>query len=330
MKRFLISLAVLLVITGVIAGCDALRGGADGGSGFSHKKHVTDEGIDCATCHAATSSGAPGMPELKTCMECHEATDKEKSEKERVANRFFKDGKPVWANHVQLPEETIFAHKNHVDRKTDCGVCHDGIKENVRTGAALAPTMATCVACHTKEKDNCAYCHREVRKDRKPKSHEANWSQAHGVTARQEATSWSNNSCAACHEESACMECHQNRKPKDHNASWRHEIHGVMAGVDRSRCATCHQTDYCQRCHEETAPRSHRGTWGAPLDGHCTNCHVTSTAYENGCGVCHKPIVHEEAPRRPAYGFHRPTDNCVGCHTPLKHPNNGDACTACH
>jgi hypothetical protein len=39
---------------------------------FSHKHHVTDDGIDCRYCHTSVEkSGFAGLPTTHTCMSCH-------------------------------------------------------------------------------------------------------------------------------------------------------------------------------------------------------------------------------------------------------------------
>src|SRR5881275_573745 len=39
---------------------------------FSHKHHVTDDGIDCRYCHASVEkSSFAGIPPTETCMTCH-------------------------------------------------------------------------------------------------------------------------------------------------------------------------------------------------------------------------------------------------------------------
>src|SRR5437868_292750 len=39
---------------------------------FSHKHHVTDDGIDCRYCHTTVENSAfAGMPSTQTCMNCH-------------------------------------------------------------------------------------------------------------------------------------------------------------------------------------------------------------------------------------------------------------------
>jgi len=40
---------------------------------FSHKHHVTDDGIDCRYCHTSVEkSSFAGIPPTKTCMNCHQ------------------------------------------------------------------------------------------------------------------------------------------------------------------------------------------------------------------------------------------------------------------
>src|SRR6266850_6430395 len=39
---------------------------------FSHKHHVSDDGIDCRYCHTGVETSAvAGIPPTKTCMNCH-------------------------------------------------------------------------------------------------------------------------------------------------------------------------------------------------------------------------------------------------------------------
>jgi hypothetical protein len=39
---------------------------------FSHKHHVSDDGIDCRFCHTSVeTSGFAGIPPTRTCMTCH-------------------------------------------------------------------------------------------------------------------------------------------------------------------------------------------------------------------------------------------------------------------
>ena len=39
---------------------------------FSHKHHVTEDGIDCRYCHTTVErSSFAGMPSTYTCMSCH-------------------------------------------------------------------------------------------------------------------------------------------------------------------------------------------------------------------------------------------------------------------
>src|SRR5918911_1672776 len=39
---------------------------------FSHKHHVSDDGIDCRYCHTSVeNSGFAGIPSTQICMNCH-------------------------------------------------------------------------------------------------------------------------------------------------------------------------------------------------------------------------------------------------------------------
>jgi hypothetical protein len=70
--------------------------------------------------------------------------------------------------------------------------------------------------------------------------------------------------------------------------------------------------------------------WGGKRSRHCLNCHQPLRPDSpDGCGVCHKGTPsHDRAPRQP--GWHTPDMQCLLCHSPLPHADNGQNCNACH
>jgi hypothetical protein len=110
--------------------------------------------------------------------------------------------------------------------------------------------------------------------------------------------------------------------------------HGIAVGLDRGRCMTCHRgDDFCQRCHSQTQPLDHTAAWGTPSNLHCQSCHFPITsAGGRGCAVCHTAGTpsHNKTPPKPSNALHGPSADCRSCHTPLRHPDNGMACNACH
>lgn len=299
---------------------------------FNHLAHI-DRGLDCASCHetAATAVRA-GMPSKEVCMACHEDIDKDPAvpAEKKVAWFLGPDGQPRWSAFTKQAEEVIFSHAAHA--KTACADCHVGIDKDTGLVPPLLQRMASCTSCHERQapaKNDCASCHQEIGRDRAPASHARMWSKRHGLCAREGAAVSTANDCALCHATDACTTCHMTQAPADHTGTWRFKPHGIAATVDRVRCFVCHASDACNRCHEETAPRSHTAGWNAPRNNHCNGCHLP-LARSGSCFVCHKSApAHDASPPMPPW--HNAAMNCRSCHgLSLKHPDNGDTCTACH
>jgi len=104
-------------------------------------------------------------------------------------------------------------------------------------------------------------------------------------------------SCAACHGETSCEDCHKTARPRSHTAGWKNSGHGLSADHDRTACATCHPADQCSRCHQ-LRPATHYGAgFRIPADatqGHASLVHQRGGA--RSCRVCH------------------PADFCGRCH----------------
>lgn len=178
----------------------------------------------------------------------------------------------------------------------------------------------------------CTDCHEDGRtKETPPASHDPAWKRNHGKFMGQYGFKKSV-VCTVCHTESKCATCHQQEKPRDHNEFFRLRSHGLSVGLDRSRCLACHNADFCERCHATVMPVDHRAGWGAPTNRHCLSCHFPlASAGAQKCAVCHNATPsHVSAPSQPANSLHAPGANCRSCHTPLRHPDNGMVCLACH
>ena len=180
--------------------------------------------------------------------------------------------------------------------------------------------------------NDCAVCHREIRKDAPPPSHRLGWKRFHGQAARDAGPSMAGR-CSLCHTEASCSSCHREEAPASHTQLWKDRGHGVAVGIDRSACATCHASDACDRCHRETAPRSHTGSWGSPRSRHCLYCHQDASRQQQSCSMCHRYVSHKGL-RRPSDPQHAgvPESQCRTCHSivEMQHTDNGDACIGCH
>ncbi len=179
----------------------------------------------------------------------------------------------------------------------------------------------------------CKDCHDDGRTpETKPAFHDLAWKKNHGKLIRRFGFKTDSN-CTVCHTESQCTSCHQQEEPQDHTEFWRLKGHALAVGLDRSRCFACHRgEDFCQKCHSQTQPLDHTAAWGAPSDRHCLSCHFPlASAGAQRCAACHSDTPsHTTAPRRPSNALHISGANCLGCHAPLHHPDNGMTCTICH
>lgn len=336
------SLKTILIAGGVagLGACGFLGSFFDGPSGpaFSHADHI-EKGLECKDCHGEKlAEAAPVLPKMAVCLDCHKDLD-EKKPPEKQAAIFVPPGatEATWSRVTALPSDAVFDHAKHVKKDVKCAECHTGIEKSVRVTPALAVSMEACVKCHAAKAQayrDCASCHRDIRPDRAPPSHQQVWAQQHGAVATGAAGAAEASRCALCHTQRACAECHQERAPRDHTMTWRTQTHGIAAALNRDRCQVCHKTDSCDRCHQEAAPRSHVGSWGGETDNHCYSCHQPVSS--ESCAVCHRGTPsHQSAPPKPAW--HLIGMNCRQCHTPaapgaqrLPHADNGMDCNACH
>ncbi len=301
---------------------------------FNHESHL-DKGLECLDCHETyEDEDAPGMPDPEFCMECHEDMEEEAPPDKQIAA--FLTGpaeEPEWSSVTKLSAEVIFSHLAHIEEELDCGDCHTGIETATSITMNLALDMETCTSCHTQESapNDCKTCHTELGRDWQPPSHDRLWSTLHGMAARRGNPQALAEDCSLCHTQNSCAACHAVEAPRDHTEAWRvGGGHGLASAMDRGRCSTCHQTDTCATCHATTEPRSHRGSWGGQRSRHCVSCHLPlRSGTDEGCAVCHESAPsHAMAPRKP--DWHTPDMQCLLCHSPVPHADNGQNCNICH
>ena len=127
---------------------------------FSHKHHVSDDGIDCRYCHQTVETTASaGMPSTQTCMNCHSQIWSDSPYLEPV-RASFRDNKPIeWERVHDLPEYTYFNHSIHVAKGVGCSTCHGAIDK-----------MPAVFQENTLQREWCIACHREPEKFIRPKS----------------------------------------------------------------------------------------------------------------------------------------------------------------
>lgn len=263
----------------VLVGCDD----KDGGSGlpFSHKHHIEEEELKCENCHTGADKGEPAKPSAKTCMKCHEGSDAKKPVEKRLATYLVNGELPVSPSEKKMGD-VKFSHAAHVGAKLKCQMCHGDVAKSKSLSGKFTPSMKDCVTCHAKTenvnvKNNCAYCHKTIRRDVAPVDHKTNWKQLHG-RAIGFMTKESADRCETCHTQEWCLRCHRQEKPRNHTNYWRDRGHTIAVDLERQSCKTCHQPDFCIRCHRTSAPDlervgPHRTTYGALTEQQCIRCH---------------------------------------------------------
>lgn len=329
---------ILTALSAWVAGCALLvpdRGAGPHELPFNHLLHVQEFSLACAECHVPDGDGAPTMPPLSLCRDCHD-------EGEEITAEYFagmavlrSPDAPFTVYTAAISSEVLSAHATHEKAGVDCASCHGDVGTMKATNPSVVPPMATCVACHedrAPERLDCATCHVTIRKDESPTNHKRDWRREHGAQARYGAIDpLMGGTCSYCHERDTCVECHRREQPRTHDNFFIVRGHGLMAENDRQACAACHQPDMCIRCHQTTEPTSHSASWGSSANGHCRSCHLPVQS-ESGCAMCHQatPSHSQGAPMPPD---HEPGMTCRQCHgrgQPLPHPDNGTECATCH
>jgi len=211
---------------------------------FSHARHLPALQGNCVRCHADVARGdGPLRPRMATCLGCHAHRDQLRPAACDVC-------------HADLPAERALPSSH---------VVHDGdwLREH---GVRAAADAELCAACHSER--SCAACHgattprlpaRRAFDDPTAASvHRAGFRSRHADEARAQP-----GTCAACHDDTSCADCHQRegvagagaRSP--HPPGWLGldrggNEHGRAARRDPASCAACHGgagEALCIGCH---------------------------------------------------------------------------------
>jgi Cytochrome c7 and related cytochrome c len=277
---------------------------------FTHSVHV-DQGIGCGDCHEgiekATTLSKRHLPPDAKCAECHN------------------DNRPSASLEGIPPPRLTFAHAQHLGQaaiKGKCDTCHKKLPEMGEP--RVAPRMEACTACHKHQQDfaqgRCRPCHLDLKgyKPENAYAHSGDWLRQHPTQARPSAES-----CAACHDQTYCAQCHSATTtaarpsiiwPEEVQQSYIHRgdyvsRHTVDAGANPSSCRKCHGTKFCEACHVQQnlakpndvgrRPASHTGPdWSTNQNSgnfhgdaarrdvtSCANCHDQGAS--STCVLCH-------------------------------------------
>jgi hypothetical protein len=280
---------------------------------FPHSTHVDGE-VACTNCHASIAGSTrleaavrhveiPASPSKNSaCKDCHDSDPK-----------------------LQVPTRTEpfrlrFDHQAHLARTKDCKACHWKLPEPA-DAKQVPPPMAACTSCHEHQADfqaaRCTRCHVDL-KGYLPTgsfSHQGDWLKVHGAMARPSAES-----CAACHDQTYCAECHAAQStparpsvifPEEVKRSFIHRgdyvsRHQIEAQSNPASCRTCHGSPFCAACHTAQGVTQNAINVRDPHPA----------GWSTDVGTSH---FHGDAARRDIL-------SCAGCH------DNGAAsvCIGCH
>ncbi|HEY6363701.1 MAG TPA: cytochrome c3 family protein [Candidatus Binatia bacterium] len=116
---------------------------------FSHKHHVSDDGIDCRYCHTSVEeSSFAGIPSTKICMNCHTQIWAESPILAPVRES-FRTGKSLeWTRVHNLPGFVYFDHSIHVHKGVGCVTCHGRVDQMPLMWRENTLYMEWCLECH--------------------------------------------------------------------------------------------------------------------------------------------------------------------------------------
>jgi hypothetical protein len=116
---------------------------------FSHKHHVTDDGIDCRYCHTTVENSAfAGMPSTQTCMNCHSEVWAQSPALLPVRQSFMAGQAIAWNRVDNLPGYVYFDHSIHVQKGVGCSTCHGQVDQMPLAAKTQTMQMSFCLDCH--------------------------------------------------------------------------------------------------------------------------------------------------------------------------------------
>ena len=116
---------------------------------FSHKHHITDDGIDCRYCHTSVETSAfAGLPATEICMSCHSQIWSNAAILEPVRASFRTGESLSWTRVHDLPEFVYFNHSIHINKGIGCASCHGRVDLMPLTFKVNTLYMNWCLECH--------------------------------------------------------------------------------------------------------------------------------------------------------------------------------------
>ncbi len=243
---------------------------------FSHKLHVVENEIECATCHALAEESKSGednlMPEMEICGNCH---DIESEAECKICHSDIENPRSVPRVTDYFP---LFSHEMHISDDLGCETCHSEIVNKEAVEPYILPTQEDCQNCH-------------ISKKTKPKTHGISYYHTHGDDVKSNSNIVNvSQTCRICHSERYCQYCHEgdNLDRVTHPLNYAF-THSLDARGKERECAVCHsERSFCIACHRENfiMPHNHVAGWAVPEAG---GNHVSEALYDlENCMSCHE------------------------------------------
>jgi Cytochrome c7 and related cytochrome c len=116
---------------------------------FSHKHHVSDDGIDCRYCHTSVEkSSFAGVPPTETCMTCHSQIWTTSPMLAPVRVSYATNTPLKWTRVHDLPGYAYFNHSIHIAKGIGCSTCHGRVDQMPLTRKTQTLYMKWCLNCH--------------------------------------------------------------------------------------------------------------------------------------------------------------------------------------
>lgn len=283
--------------------------------GFDHAAAVAADPGRCATCHTADR-----------CTACH--VDAGLAEIAGIPAAPEGMEQPVWSARYPVPA---------THERRSWNALH----------AVRVDEIANCSTCHTR--DDCRSCHLEPEPEPIRALPLAATVSAPGVVLDVEAPSShaspffmnahanlaaaAPNTCATCHTERYCVDCHDGASGGGYHPERFVSRHAAEAYGAASECASCHSTAvFCRECHESSGFES-RGRLGSGFHDaepiwllrhggaarqnleNCASCHQ-----QTDCVQCHGVLgAFRISPHTSDFdaeaAWARSPRTCIACHT---------------
>src|SRR3569623_484056 len=116
---------------------------------FSHKHHVSDDGIDCRYCHTSVEKSAfAGLPSTQICLTCHSQLFRDAPMLAPLHASALSNTPIRWNRVHDLPDFVYFDHSIHVNKGVACIECHGRVDQMPVIWRTASLDMQWCLECH--------------------------------------------------------------------------------------------------------------------------------------------------------------------------------------